>query len=155
VRRRPGSDGKLKAALAVKIDGLTAAPSGGTFTARVDITTTQPTVDLSSSTAVTLLIAQGNMIVGRTLLPAAAAGFEPTITPNAPATLPASIILTGCAISPLDPSNADLTRQPLPPGAHTIYAVVEEYDGDSETDLTNPVSAPFPIQITAAPASPS
>ena len=94
-------------------------------------------------------------IVGRTLLPAAAAGFEPTITPNAPATLPASIILTGCAISPLDPSNADLTRQPLPPGAYTIYAVVEEYDGDSETDLTNLVSAPFPIQITAAPASPS
>jgi hypothetical protein len=151
----PVSDGKLKTALAVKIGRPTAAPSGGTFTARVDITTTQPTVDLSSSTAVTLLIAQGNMIVGRTLLPAAAAGFEPTITPNAPATLPASITLTGCATPPLNPTNADLTRQPLPPGTYTIYAVVEEYDGDSETDLTNLVSAPFPIQITAAPASPS
>lgn len=151
----PVSDGKLKTALTVKIDGPTAAPSGGTFTARVDITTTQPTVDLSSSTAVTLLIAQGNMIVGRTLLPAAAAGFEPTITPNTPATLPASTMLTGCAIPPLDPTNADLTRQPLPQGAYTIYAVVEEYDGDNETDLTNLVSAPFPIQITAAPASPS
>ena len=151
----PASDGKLKTALTAKIDGPTAAPSGATFTAQVAITTTQPTVDLSSSSVVTLLITQGHAIVGRTELPGAATAFEPTITPTTPATLPASITLSGCARPPLDQTNADLTRQPLPPGAYTIYAVVVEYDGDSETDQANLVSAPFPIQITADPTASS
>jgi hypothetical protein len=48
-----------------------------------------------------------------------------------------------------------VTRQPLPPGAYTIYAVLVEYDGDSETDQANLVSAPFPIQITADPTASS
>jgi hypothetical protein len=146
----PASDGKLKTALTVKIDGPTVAPSGGTFRAQVNITTTLPTVDLSSSNVVALLIAQGHMIVGRSFRPVGGAGFEPAITPSAPATLPASIALTGCAVPPIDATDADLTRRPLPPGAYTIYAVVDEYDGDSETDRTNLVSAPFPIQIATA-----
>jgi hypothetical protein len=145
----PASDGKLKTALTVKIAGPTVAASGTTFTAHVDITTTQPTIDLSSSSVVTLLIAQGDVIVGRSELPGAATAFEPTITPRTPATLPAFITLSGCARPLLDQINADLTRQPLPPAAYTVYAVVVEYDGESETDRANLVSAPFPLQITA------
>jgi hypothetical protein len=151
----PVSDGKLNTALDVTIEGPAAVQSGSTFTANVAITTTQPAIDLSSSTVVTLLIAQRHEIVGRSLLPGAALAFEPTITPSAPATLSASILVAGCAIPPIDPTNADLARKPLPQGAYTFYAVVVEYDGDSETDQTDLVSAPFPVQVTQSLASPS
>jgi hypothetical protein len=151
----PVSDGTLKTALDVTIEGPAAAPSGSTFTANVAITTTQPAIDLSSSTVVTLLIAQRHAIVGRSLLPGAALAFEPRITPSAPAALTGSIVVAGCAIPPIDPTNADLTRKPLPQGAYTVYAVVVEYDGDSETDQTDLVSAPFPVQVTQSLASPS
>ena len=151
----PVSNGKFKTALDVTIHGPAALPSGSTFTAQVDITTTQPAIDLSSTTVVTFLIAQHQEIVGRSLLPGAALAFEPTITPSAPATLTGSIVVDGCAVPPIDSTNADLTRKPLPQGDYTVYAVVVEYDGDSETDPTDLVSAPFPIQVTEPVASPS
>lgn len=153
----PQSDGPLASKVGVVIIAPAAAASGSTLTAAVQVRSkTAATVPVQSVSIVNLLITEGGNIVGRTLGASAGTGAGFDVTPTSSAQLSAQVVLAGCGDYTLGESLPDVTmpppdatRSPLPPGAYTLYAVVED-DTFGEENPRNLVSAPFTITITPA-----
>jgi hypothetical protein len=153
----PQSDGPLASQVGVVIIAPDEAASGSTLTTAVRVRSkTATTVPVQSVSIVNLLITKGGNIVGRTLGASAGTGAGFDATPTSTAQLSAEVVLSGCgdytpgeALPDTRMPPPDATRSPLPPGAYTLYAVVED-DSFGEENPRNLVSAPFTLNITPA-----
>jgi hypothetical protein len=150
----PHSNGPLATKAKAVIDGPRSVVSGETFDGRVLITTNENNIVVDTSTAVTMLFVRNGTVVGRPQAGAAAAGLQLTVTRTAPGQVAARTIVAGCATDPIDPTDPERSRVPLPPGTYTMLAIVED-DTNGEINHADLVSAPFMLLVTATRQSSS
>ncbi len=155
------STGVLRDILRIHLSGPTTLPTGSEF----DVTVTasmrpgahQPAVSFTTGAPVHLVITRGNAIVGQYEGAVGGVGLSGTVTPAHPYQLPvpASVSLRGCPYRPVDTTDPDRTRKPLPPGRYTVYAYVDDLSGNDPVKYGSLRSEPFQITITEQGAQPA
>lgn len=153
------STGVLRDVLQVHLSGPTTLPTGSDFDATVTASMRpsahQRAASLTTGAPVPLVIARGNAIVGQYAGAVAGVGLSATITPAHPFSVPASVSLRGCPHRPVDLTDPDRSRKPLPPGHYTLYAYVDDLSGNDSAKYGSLRSEPFQITVTEQGTQPA